>query len=434
MTTARHHLTPARRWVAVLAGTLALVAAACGSSDSDESTAAVDTTDDVSTPTTGDIAAPTTGDVAAPTTAELSDSEVTEADQRILAQPSLFEADPEGWASTQEAAADEGTVVVHGPNIPGLAESLSAAFAEAHGLTLEWISLPPGQLVPRLQQELAAGGATVDLVMGGSCFVNNEAGVLQDVRDDVIDPALFEAGTWQGDQIRPLFGEPGTPEDYYCGVQAGLYVMPDLFVNPNSIDPAAITSWQDLLKPEYAGKIATFDPAIGGPAGTTVGYLARVFGDDFVKDLFINQDVTYSTDLRQQAEWLVRGTYPIVLGLPHIFVEQFVAEGLKAERVIPPDGPGSLTGGYNTLTMVDKPPHPAAATVFLNWFLTQEAQQIVVDAALEPSLRTDVDLAAVPDYVLPLDEYEYPVDDYSPTHFFTYRAPAQAMLKEELGG
>ena len=312
----------------LLVGMLAIGVIACGDDDDDATGAA----------TTG--AATTAAASSSPAVTSTGAAASNTDDARQLAEPVLFKADAAEWDRLVAAAKNEGTVVVSGPGIPALREGIVNGFKEAFGISVDYVTLPPGQLQPRIQQELKTGKVSIDVTMGGSCFLNNQAGILDNTRDLIVDPSLFKDGVWSGGQLRPGFPEPGVPADYYCGLQTALYVMPDLWVNPEKVNPAEITSWKDLLDPKYKGKIATFDPALGGPAGTTIGYLGRLFGNDFVVNLFKGQDAVYSTDLRQQAEWLVRGTYPIVVGLPHQFVEPLLAQGLPGERIFPGDGPG----------------------------------------------------------------------------------------------
>src|SRR6185369_8321085 len=52
-------------------------------------------------------------------------------------------------------------------------------------------------------------------------------------------------------------------------------------------------------------------------------------------------------------------------------------------------------------------PHPNAATVFLNWFLTRPGQEAFHRPHLYPSLRTDVPREYVPEYILPKPQLEY---------------------------
>jgi len=208
--------------------------------------------------------------------------------------------------------------------------------------------------------------------------------------------------------------------------------MTDLFVNTGVVKPGEVTSWKDLLKPQYKGKIAAFDPRRSGPGQTPVGYLAALFGNDFLDALYIGQQVKLTADNRQLAEWVARGDYPIGIALVQFAVEIYRKQGLPIERIFPKDGPGSLTGGFSVVMLIKNAPHPNAAQLFANWFASREAQTIYESQMMETSLRTDVSGTSLPDYVRPKTGIAYPVDDYSYEHFTRIRQPAIDRLQKEL--
>jgi Bacterial extracellular solute-binding protein len=67
--------------------------------------------------------------------------------------------------------------------------------------------------------------------------------------------------------------------------EAAEWVMTDLFANTSIVKPSEIASWKDLLKPQYKGKIAAYDPRRSGPGQTPVGYLAALFGNDYLNSM-----------------------------------------------------------------------------------------------------------------------------------------------------
>ena len=259
-------------------------------------------------------------------------------------------------------------------------------------------------------------------------------GQIESMNGKLIDPEVLQPSVWRGGQ--PKLNEagpaPNLPADFRCSLQTAEWVMTDLFANTSVIKPGEITSWKDLLKPQYKGKIAAFDPRRSGPGQTPVGYLAALFGHDYLKQLFIGQDVKLTADNRQLAEWVARGEFPIGIGLVQFAVETYRKQGLPIERVYPADGQGSLTGGFSVVMLIKNAPHPNAAQLFANWFASKEAQTIYEAQMMETSLRTDVTGTNLPDYVRPRPGVAYPVDDYSYQHYSTIRVPAVEMLQKEL--
>ncbi|HEY7065034.1 MAG TPA: extracellular solute-binding protein [Chloroflexota bacterium] len=338
------------------------------------------------------------------------------------------------WERTQEAGKREGRVVVAGPGFPGLRNALIEGFQRAHGITLEYLSLSGAEVVSRVDREARTGGPTLDVYMGGftGCWTMAERDQVEDIRAYLLDPVALAPAGWTGGQLKFLEASPDMLPDSKCGLLNTQWVMTDLFVNRDLVPPASIRSWRDLLKPEYKGKIASFDPRRPGAAQTTVPYLSRLFGIDYLRDLYVGQEVALTAEARQLAEWVARGAYPIGIALVQPAVEPLRAEGLPLERVFPADGPGVLTPGSGSILRIKNGPNPNAAAVFINWMASKEAQEIWEREMLETSLRTDVS-HQVPDYVIPKPGIQYPVDAADPEQYFKYGADARAALQQLLG-
>jgi ABC-type Fe3+ transport system substrate-binding protein len=334
----------------------------------------------------------------------------------------------------KEAAQREGRVVVAGPGFPGLRQGLVEGFQQAHGITVEYLGLPSGEAITRVDREAKAGTVTIDVNLGGAspCWTMAERGQIDDVAGSLVDPQSIDPSGWRGGALR--FTKPTTalPGDFRCALQTAEWVMTDLFVNRDIIQPDSIRSWKDLLRPEYKGRIAAYDPRRSGPGGGTLGHLAASFGPDYVRDLYVGQEVMLTQDNRQLAEWVARGSYPVGLSLVQAAVEPLRAEGLPLERVFPMDDQGSVTAGFGVIMKIKGAPHPNAAAVFINWFASREAQEMYEREMMETSLRTDVS-HQVPAYVIPKPGVEYKYDNYDPAQHFGYLVPAQELLERLLG-
>ncbi|HUK59098.1 MAG TPA: extracellular solute-binding protein [Stellaceae bacterium] len=345
-------------------------------------------------------------------------------------------ADPAAWAELQKKAKEEGQLVLNGPPFPGLQNAVSAAFSKRYGIDLKYLGMNPGELITRVDTETKAGKISIDANLGGTstCWAMSPRGEIENMNGKLIDPDILKPGIWRngGPKLNPAGPSPDLPADFRCSFQTAEWVMTDLFVNTSIIKPGEITSWKDLLKPEYKGKIAAYDPRRSGPGQTPVGYLAALFGDDYLKALYVGQDVKLTADNRQLAEWVARGEYPVGIALVQFAVETFRKQGLPLERIFPKDGQGSVTGGFSVIMLIKNAPHPAAAQLFANWFGTAEAQTIYETQMMETSLRTDITGTNVPEYVRPKQGVAYPVDDYSFEHYSKIRMPAVEFLQQVL--
>jgi len=338
------------------------------------------------------------------------------------------------WDRVKEAAKREGTVVVSGPGAPELRTGITEGFQKAHGITVEYLGLPSGEIQTRVDREQKAGQPSIDVYVGGSttCWNMAERGYVDPIAPELMDPAILNPAVWR-DGVLPLLSPlPGQPPDFNCAFQFAEWVPPDLMVNTQLVPPSTITSWRDLLKPEYKGRITAYDPRSAGPGQTPAAYLLILFGEQYLRDLYLGQEVALSRDDRQLAESVARGSYGIGIGLIPPQIEQFRALGLPLQRVIPADGPGYTTGGFGTLMKLKGSPHPNAARVFINWYLTKEAQEIHEGAMMEPSLRADV-VRKAPDYIVPRADVKYDFNNTDPDFFFNKRMPANQTVVEIMG-
>jgi ABC-type Fe3+ transport system substrate-binding protein len=204
--------------------------------------------------------------------------------------------------------------------------------------------------------------------------------------------------------------------------------------NSDIIKPGEITSWQDLLKPQYKGKIAAYDPRSGGPGQAVASFLAETFGIDYIKRLYVGQDATLAGNSRQLVEWAARGTFPIVLAALPTDIERFRRSGFANLAIGDlPDGPGTLLGGSSLIAEPKGAPHPNAATVFLNWYLSHQGQLIFSTVWETPSRRVDVQVPTVPPYTIPKPGVAY-IEQYREDWYENVRPKVQSAITQALGG
>lgn len=333
------------------------------------------------------------------------------------------------WEEIVAAAKKEGTVVVTMSSMGADTRPLlTEAFMKQFGLKLELMGLPGADAAALVEREGQAGRTSVDVMVGGADEVLSllPAGRLDPLRDKLILPDVVDVTKWRKKMLK--FNDP---EQRYL-LQSSEYLPTDLIVNSSLAKPGSITSWKELLKPAYKDKMASFDPRRAGAGLSSASYLLEKFGAEFVKNLYIGQQVTYTADERQLVEWIGRGAYAVGLGTGSRQVEAVRKFGLPVERVFPADGPGYLTGGPSVLKLVKNAPHPNAAQVFLNWFLTKEAQEIYQRTVSTVSRRADVDMTGIPDYVIPKEGVNY-MDTYTYEFIKESRPKLRKLLGELLG-
>jgi len=175
----------------------------------------------------------------------------------------------------------------------------------------------------------------------------------------------------------------------------------EVAVNTDLIQPSAIQSVYDLLKPEYRGKIAAYDPTIPGAGISDATYKYERLGKDYIKQLFVDQQVVITRDHRQTADLLARGSNPMALYLQGQAIGDLQDQGLPALALPHLQGIApTVSGGFSYIGLMDRAPHPNAAKVFVNWMMSQAGQQLWQDAQLQASIRNDLNESGYPSWFL----------------------------------
>ena len=331
------------------------------------------------------------------------------------------------WQSAFAAARQEGKVVVTGMGL--LSESLPAAFKRDTGIDLEFLAGPASDTAARFMREIEAGHPTIDISLGGGqevALIKN--GGMVPVKPQFMLPGVTKPQNWTDGHPRWF----DTAQEYMFQGTNWVFGWP--LVNAKLVKPSDVASWQDLLKPEFKGKIAADDPRVPGPGQAQAAYIAETFGIDFLKKLYIGQEVTLTRDSRQLVEWVARGVHPIALGSLPVTIERFRSQGFNELTVVSPtDGPGCILGGFSVLKEAKNAPHPAAARIFVNWYASAPGQEAYSRAMMEPSTRTDVKPDNIPDYMIPTPGTRY-LNQYEQTWYVDERPKLQAAIIEAMGG
>ncbi len=313
------------------------------------------------------------------------------------------------WAKVLAAGQSEGTVVVGAPGIAG--QAMIDPFKRDTGITLELFGGTPNAITSRVEAELQAKRVTIDVILGGQA----ELAFLDQLRPldtELLLPTVTDGQYWRNGRIKWVDTENRKL------VQGTEYVAGWLIVDAEAVKDSDITAWKDLLDPKYQGRIGAYDPLIPGPGFACGTWLIGLFGADFVTNLFIKQKIGYTPDTNLLVEWVARKKYDIALGGIQAALQQFRDQGFRdtVKPLLPYDAPGYLTGGYSVLKMPQGLPHPNAATVFLNWYLSKPGATAYSTVMLESSRRIDVKLTEVLSYIVPHNGVNY-VDVYNETAY-----------------
>ena len=167
------------------------------------------------------------------------------------------------------------------------------------------------------------------------------------------------------------------------------------------MNPADFKSYWDLLTPRWKGKIIAIDPNESS-GGWRQLYYHPDLGVNYVRKLLTEMDLTASRDERQTTDWLVQGKYAMALfsrGVPEAKAQGLPVDEVKEAQF--KEAPSISSGANGTIALMSNAPHPNAAKVFVNWFLSREGQTAVQQIMNSPldqnqSMRNDLAVDPVP--------------------------------------
>jgi ABC-type Fe3+ transport system substrate-binding protein len=284
------------------------------------------------------------------------------------------------------AARQEGKLVISAPTGQLWREALQSFEQDYPGISLELTGGNSRDFWPRLFQERDAGQYLWDLRVGGpdpDVFEARDRGALDPVRPLLVLPEVMDESKWFGG-FDGMYADKAKQHLPAFVASAAFNV----YVNRNAIPESDLATEEQLIDPRWRGKIVLQDPRGGAGLGTTTTQLAA-FGEDYVRQLFTQQDVVITGDNRQQAEWIVRNRYPIAIGLRMDQVRTFELQGVPV-NVKGLGTPRKLSLGSGGIQLISQRPHPNAARVFVNWLLTQKVQDRIVKHVEVNSRRLDV--------------------------------------------
>ena len=153
-----------------------------------------------------------------------------------------------------------------------------------------------------------------------------------------------------------------------------------------------IKSAQDLLNASGKARSSALIPASAAPRSFRSPWRRLKYGDDWMKQFFQEQEPVIINDGAQIAQLLAHGNYPVAIGaiwtVLQDFQKQGIATSIKQVNLPDIDSAGPSTNG--TLWLVNKAPHPNAARVYINWFISKDGQEAWTSMTTDNSRRLDV--------------------------------------------
>ncbi|OGQ84024.1 MAG: hypothetical protein A3F90_14630 [Deltaproteobacteria bacterium RIFCSPLOWO2_12_FULL_60_19] len=293
------------------------------------------------------------------------------------------------WDKTLAAAKKEGKVVVAGPPGQQFRNALSAFRKSYPEIQVDYVGIQGRDFTPRIMQERRADQYLWDVHVGGasSMFVSLlPNGVLDPLRPSVTLPEVLLDKNWKGGfddgwmdlEKKYIYGFPN-------------YLIHGVQINRDFVPETEFGKADNLWDPKWKGKITWHDPRGEGSGANQALMILIHFGEQALKRLFRDQEIILTQDYRQQAEWLVRGRYPIGLGVLNTVLWTLQNEGLgKNVRPLKDLRLISATPGFGNAALINRAPHKNAAKIYINWLLSREGQSSYAEHTGDNSRRLDL--------------------------------------------
>jgi ABC-type Fe3+ transport system substrate-binding protein len=283
-------------------------------------------------------------------------------------------AEDASWDAVVAAAKQEGKVVVYNMSL-GAPYWLAVikSFEQKYGISVESLDLRASELVERIRTEQSAGRFLGDTEMVSTTMIEEQL-----KNGDFIQklPPIPNAAN-----VRPPF----KTTDY----SVPAFVQPmGILINTRMVKDADVpASWDDLNSPKWKGKLLSDDMRPLGSGNTLFAILQKTMGTEFNEKL-AEQKPVFSRDMRNDARRVARGEYPIYI--TQVFALASDLKGLPVKVVIPKEG---APYAQMDLAMLKSAPHPNAARLFIQHFLSVDSQLKYANAWMLPVVQAAADQA-----------------------------------------
>ena len=295
------------------------------------------------------------------------------------------------WTKLVAAANEEGEIVIIVPPSSMHRDFLAREWPKAFSkIKLSQTSVAPGQQFARLSLERGAGKYLWDLVFTGSdnAFQLRDAGMLDPIKPEFVLADVKNSETWGG--WDEAFADTAAT---YVFTSRTFLKMP--FYNAKLLSPDKVKSdgTKIFLDPVLKKKVIWDDPAFGGSGRTFAPVMLRLLGEDGLRQ-FVSEQVVFVTQMSDLVDRMARGQYimslgPVLTGLLDRYRDAGVPLDIRPLGNRPELGAYANTGASNIVVLKDRP-HPNAARVFLNWYLSKSVEAALAKEMGEDTRRTDV--------------------------------------------
>jgi hypothetical protein len=165
---------------------------------------------------------------------------------------------PSQWETTLDAAKKEGKVNIYMYRYGKILDVFRSDHPEIRPYLLTGTG---AQITTKILAERRAGRYITDVIGLGSSnyrILHQQAKILDPIQPALMLPEVLDVSRWYGGKHRYLDPDGKFVFAYMANASSG-----QLYYNTGLVNPKEFTSYYDLFKPKWNGKIVALDPARG---------------------------------------------------------------------------------------------------------------------------------------------------------------------------
>jgi len=273
---------------------------------------------------------------------------------------------PEGLELLRAAKKEGMLTVYHVMSADYMARFMMEFSLKYPWMKVEYIRGGTYPMTEKVTAEMSAGKLQCDV------FSVNDVNVFAD----------FKKKGWLMKYDSPQYekypGYPASDPGYWFAVRAFTY---PLVYNTKYVKTPP-TSWKDMLKPEYKGKVIIVDPRVAGDALDFYWAMRKLYGIEFWETMG-KQQVSIEYQGTARIEKLSTGEAWIGQHADFQYLD-FKAKGAPVQGIWPAEGTCFTPNPQGILA---KAPHPNCAKLFMEWCMSDEGQSFVVQQMTTISVK-----------------------------------------------
>ncbi len=273
----------------------------------------------------------------------------------------VFAVFPPLYSAEIADAKKEGKVVIYGSLETGTMNIIRKAFKEKSGVDIEYWWSSSTKVTDRIATEFRAGKQLFDVTL-------NHRPLLKIMKKEGII-GTYESPAFKFFPPEVIDREVGPA---YRNVIIGI-LYNEAYIKPDQ----APKSYEDLLDPKWKGKFVMADPTTNTTTTQWLASFHKIMGkekaDRYIRGLGAQKPVLVDS-ITPASQKILSGEVPIGFTFTK-YIVIYGKEGAKLDYV----RVDKMLGDGQYFGISSKPPHPNAARLFIDYFLSEESMKILAE-------------------------------------------------------